>query len=544
MSARSEGHGRRVLFSPTTMMENEKAEEKAADSDVAEPGWVSDRAAVRWLAVLVAYAAVRSATAAASKPFWFDEVCTWIVARQPSVRALWSALEHAADAQGPGLYLIERAASAMLPNQEIALRLPSIFGFCLLTICIFVFVRRSAGSNIALLCSLIPFTTVLFHGYAIEARAYSLVVACIAAALVCYQRAASWRWLGLMAVCLALAESLHYYAVFSFLPIGVAEAARFLRTRKLRIGVWLGLLAGAAPLAIFWPLLAAWRAHYGAHYWAQPSLFAVATAYGTFFEATAQWGVAIAAVLAVAVLGAALASLAGRSEETAASDNIFSEQVLTLALLGLPFAIYAATKIAHGGLADRYMLPAVLGVPLALGYILPKLGRRSVALLAALLIFGVCAREGWFWLAHRGRLTIGAKTDTDSIERLVKTAGHEELPVVVSDVVEYLPVEHYADAYWQGRFVCLVDPEGALVFAGSDTIDKQLLVLETIAPMRVYEYAEFTAQHPVFLVDSVGNGDVFDWWPSRLLHDGYTLDLVASEGARKIYLASPGKSSR
>ena len=195
------------------------------DSKAAGSGtlaWLSDRAAVRWLAVLVAYAAVRSVVAAVTKPFWYDEMCTGVVAQQPSVHAIWNALEHAADTQGPAFYLIERAMSTMIPNQEIALRIPSIFGFCCLTICIFIFVRRRAGSTYALICSLIPFTTVLFDIYAVEARAYSLVVACVAAALVCYQRASSWRWAGLMGLCLALAQ--------------VAPLFRRVRARSLRSG--------------------------------------------------------------------------------------------------------------------------------------------------------------------------------------------------------------------------------------------------------------------------------------------------------------------
>ncbi|MFZ0880916.1 MAG: hypothetical protein WA002_15585, partial [Candidatus Acidiferrales bacterium] len=138
------------------MTRSVEVDAKMADSDAS--AWLSDRAAVRWLAVLVAYAAVRSVVAAAARPFWYDEMCTWILVHQPSVRAIWSALERAADGQGPAYYVIERAASGMFANQEIALRLPSIFGFCCLTICVFIFVRRGAGSAYALICSFVLFT--------------------------------------------------------------------------------------------------------------------------------------------------------------------------------------------------------------------------------------------------------------------------------------------------------------------------------------------------------------------------------------------------
>ncbi|MGB8593244.1 MAG: hypothetical protein WCD40_17835, partial [Candidatus Acidiferrales bacterium] len=80
------------------MTQSVEVDAKMAESDAS--AWLSDRAAVRWLAVLVAYAAVRSVVAAASKPFWYDEMCTWILTQQASVRAIWSALERAADSQG------------------------------------------------------------------------------------------------------------------------------------------------------------------------------------------------------------------------------------------------------------------------------------------------------------------------------------------------------------------------------------------------------------------------------------------------------------
>ena len=56
--------------------------------------------------------------------------------------------------------------------------------------------------------------------------------------------------------------------------------------RELRMGVWLALLGGAAPLANFWVLLSSFLEEYmGPHFWAQPSLVAACgIPYGVFFE--------------------------------------------------------------------------------------------------------------------------------------------------------------------------------------------------------------------------------------------------------------------
>ena len=453
-------------------------------------GLDEEKLANRGLAILIVYAVVRSLVAAASKPFWYDEMCTWIVVHQPSVRAIWDALKHAADSQGPAFYLIERTFSAIVPNEEIALRLPSIFGYCCITICVFIFVRRRAGGAYALICSLIPFTTVLFETYAVEARSYSLVIACIAAALVCYQRASSWGWAVMMGMCLALAESLHYYAVFALVPIGLAEVSRLLRAREIRIGVWLALLCGVAPLAVFWPLLSRLREYYGAHFWARPSLFTAAAMYGAFFELKTRWGIGVAAVLVLGVLIAALDLAARRMKTAAESGSIFDEQVLILGLLGLPFVGYVVTKFAHGGLTDRYMLPAVLGATLAMGSILPRLGRTSVALLVTFVLFGVGAREGEFWTSHHGGQNAG-KSDADAIERLANSVGREDLPVAVSDGLEFPALVHYAESHFQDRLVYLVDSEQAVAYNRTNIVDRQLVVLRTLAPIRVAEFPDF-----------------------------------------------------
>ncbi len=498
-------------------------------------GFEIDRAAPRVLAALVIYAAVRSLVAAAAKPFWYDEMLTWILAQQPSVHAIWNALERAADSQGPAFYVIERAMSAMIPNQEIALRVPSIFGYCCITFCIFVFVRRTAGSACALICAAVPLTTVLFHVYAIEARAYSLFVACDAIALVCYQRASSWKWSVLMGFCLALAQSLHYYAVFALVPIGLAEAARYLRTREFRIGVWLALVCGAVPLAVFWPLLWRLREVYGANHGAQMSLFEIAPIYGAYFEIAGRWGIAIIAALALGVFSAA-APFATTVQTQHERESAFDERVLTLALLGLPFVGYVATVIAHGEMLPRYMLPTVLGVPLALGYIVSRLGRRNVAMLVTLLLVAVCVREGLFWFSSRARLAVD-KSGANLIENLAKAAGHPDLPVVISDGLQFLPLAHYAEPEWRERFVCLVDPAQSKAYLGRDGLDTELIIMRSLSPIHVYDFPTFAVQYPTFLLYSeFSPDDPFDWWPARFVHEGKSVQLVATDRDRRVYL--------
>ena len=141
------------------------------------------------LAIFIVYAFVRNLFQAATKALWYDELCTLIISRQERISTIFGALRHGADGQPPLYYLAERLVAAFVANENIALRLLSIIGFSCVLFCLFELIRRKRGNVIALFCASIPLLTVAFGTYAAEARPYSLVLACISFALICYERA-------------------------------------------------------------------------------------------------------------------------------------------------------------------------------------------------------------------------------------------------------------------------------------------------------------------------------------------------------------------
>jgi hypothetical protein len=456
---------------------------------------------------------------------------------------IWNALARGADGQPPPFYFIERAAGTFVPRAEIAFRLPSIFAFACVLLCVFVFVKRRSGPVYALVCAAMLLDTVLYYPYATEARPYELLVACIALALVCYQRAPETRWMVLMGMSLLAAEAMHYYAVFALVPFGVAEIAVFFKTRRVRPGVWLALACGILPLAIFWPLLHQLKQMYGAHVWAHPSLRRAIASYPWLVHVPQHdhWQPMFAAMVVLVLLGA-LAALAFRNVRTILlADPFFHEYALIWALLGLPFVVFAGTRLAHGGMDQRYFLPAVMAFPLAAGYILPRFNRYIAAFLAILVFCIFPIHETRFWNAQRGHLGEFV-SPADSVERLVDLAGHADLPVVVSDGHDYLQMAYYASPEWASRFVEIVDPAQAVTYTGSDSVDKNQLALASFYPLQVYEFHDFAPDHSRFLLYSSGDA-WWDWWPRRLRDDGYTLQIAAAEGREKIYFVTRNGTS-
>jgi hypothetical protein len=481
--------------------------------------------------VLIAYTALRNIWSAASRPFWYDELCTVGVARPASISGLWNAFRGAKDSNPPLFYLIEHIARKLTGNELVAYRLPSIAAFGCVLWCIFAVIRKGNDSAVGFVCSSALLLTPLYRPYAIEARPYGMVVACIAVALFCYQRAPRWPWMLLMAISFATAESLHFYALFGFVPFAVSEAALFFRTRQLRLSVWFALGLGLVPLAVSWPQLKSLKEFYGAHFWALPSLARTASAYALFLKTFAPIAVAIVVVLSIVALRT-------MSEEPRDSSH---EHWLGFALLGVPVVAFIAIKIAHGGFVERYVLLAILGVPLTLAYTLRMFGKRSVALLAVFVLVGVALQEGYFWKAESGAFG-SFVSPADSAERLASSSASNYLPIVISDGHDYVPIAYYATSEWRKRFVAVVDPEKSAVYSGSDSLDKQLADLQCCLPLHVYDFADFARDNPRFLLYS-GGGE-WDWWPDSLLDDGYSLQVLSAEKNHRLYLASLKEESR
>ncbi len=485
-------------------------------------------AAYLGLALIVLYATIRNICHAFVRPFWFDEICTVLMVRQQHLATLWQASKHGADSAPMFLYFVERVFVSLISNQELAYRAVSILGFALTLIFLFVAVRKRKGPMVALACVLVPMLSMLFEVFAVEARGYSMVAACIAFGLVCYQRVDSKHWVILLALSLVLAESFHYFAVFAFFPFLAAEATYFAINRRLRGSVWLALMAGFVPLAVFWPVLAAEHRYYGEHFWwPKATVQAALGSYSWYFLwIDAPWGPPLAGLAVVAVLTAILLTLREKSLSQDARTALLPEYVFVLVLLCLPLIGYAVAAITKNGVIEKYFLSAILGFSLTLGIILPKPRRWASAFVvasAALLLCLLVSNEFRFWSGYTGKFVNPARY----VQDLVSAGGYANLPVVVSDSHDFMMLQIYADPEWKKRFVVVLDPQQEIAYTGNDAGDRNLAIFRQYTDLPIYDFQPFLADHPSFLVYSGRGGLERDWWPARLKHDGFTMKNVS-----------------
>jgi hypothetical protein len=493
-----------------------------------------------FIGLLVVYVVLRGFVGAAARLFWFDEFLTLTIAGQRTPPEMWATLNRGFDIHPPLFYLVERLALLVPVKQEAALRLPSIVAFACTVVCIFAYAKRRSGELAGCVCAVLLLSTSLFDRYLVEARPYSPMAACIAFALVCYQRLPSIRWTVLLGLSLALAESFHYYAVFAMVPFGLAELVTFYSSRRFRWPVWLALVCGTLPLFACVPLLLRARTFYGGHPpFQKPVFLHLPDFYGSFFLVNAAYGAGLAVVaLGAIALASRFIARSGAPSETGEGAG-WGEATLLAAFVCLPVIVFGLVRVTDAALNERYVLACIFGILLGLACAL-SLVRPQVLALVALFVLGTIGwQEQNFWRAGRHAAgypySINSNRQLGQVKTLIESAGHPELPLVVGPAFAYVGLVHYLPDSWTGRAVALVDRQRDLQADGSVPMFmyKLLDVLKDYMPLRLQQYSDFTSSHNEFVLYAETDDD---WVLTRLLSDNASLQLLARRGNKIVYL--------
>jgi hypothetical protein len=486
-----------------------------------------------------------SALHAVVKPFWYDEICTVIMSRLANESEIWKALDDAADTNPPLYYSVTRVARQLIPDDHLGYRLPSILGLLGIVAGLYLFLCRRVNQLAALVGASFVLCTPL-ASYAFEARPYALMVGCISGAILAWQRIDDSRlYPVVLAITLAAAVSLHYYAILVWPAFVLAEASLWLFGRRFRVGAWAAIFTGAVPLLFFAGLLGNLRQYYGQNFWAQPSAAQALSAYDWLFSVDGYWGwtftAGLTAIFAYWSLINTSKAAARRSPENRNGPDQrdralpIEECVLILVLLWLPVISVAAAKASHGGMISRYMMPTVLGGALAVGYLASKapIEARGLLLVLMLMNYGLSSVSDVKKILE-GTLLEQRATAAGEVKVILTRHSESDLPVVISSGLRYLPMAYYVPAGASSRLYAVTEPGEALKFAGTDSVDLALLVLRRYFPLQVEDYGDFASRHREFILVS-GSGQWFDWWPARLSHDGHTVSLLEGGGDTKIY---------
>jgi 4-amino-4-deoxy-L-arabinose transferase-like glycosyltransferase len=486
-------------------------------------GAAIDRRARPLLVLLLGAIAALTLVLAHRKPLWNDELFTYYISRLPGIDDMWSELASGVEQTPLTFYAATRASLEVFGDNGIAMRLPELLGFLLMTVCVFVFVERRTSPLYGLVAALFPLATIAY-GYAYEARGYGLVLGFSAAALLCWQVAAEGsrhRRLAILGIAVSLAAAVgsHYYAVLILVPLLVGEIARSIVRRRIDwpvVGSFCGVLL---PLLAFAPLIAEAK-DYSTTFWAQPTWRAAIRFYPDSLLDRAL-GVAVA-VLAVIVAFAAWRAWRSRrdvGERLPPSHELAA--LVTLALL--PFFGVALGKLVTGAYTERYVLSAIVGITILLA-LAAWWTDRGVPILgiSLLLVFAVFA--GARFVERHGDATEDADAQKQALAFLDRHERTGE-PIAVASPHDFFELSHQEAQHSGHRLLYLADPTLAQRYLQTDAVELGVLGMQDIAPLRVERYRRFIASHSHFVV--YGRYRAWDWLTYELQADGARTRVIA-----------------
>lgn len=477
------------------------------------------------------------------KLMWNDELYTYYIARLPTMGDVWGALLAGGEQTPPFFYVITRLAFRLFGTSAVAMRVPEMLGFWVMSVCLFVVLGRRMPKLAALCAAAFPLVT-SSYAYAFEARPYGLVLGFGAVALLSWQTVTLGRRravsLLLLAASLAATVSTHYYGLFVILPLAAGEATRSLSRSRIDLAVWAAFVAAVLPLAWHLPLLRAGAAYAGT-FWSPPEWLNLPDYYKDLLAPAA---VPIVVVLILAGL-CALVPGAESSVEASREPLVppLPEVVAAVGFVVIPMICFTLAKLVTGAFVNRYAVASVIGFGLVAGYGVAMSFRRQPAMR---LITAVCL-GGWFIVGQARELRhptydllpVRAEAMTRPSEWL-RSVADQSLPLVVAEAHTFTALSHYAPADVTSRLVYLADPELALQRLGHNSVERGMLDL--LGPwfgMNVKPFRPFMAEHSRFLVygSFVGVG-FLNWLLPELQARGMHIELLNQAGDTLLLLAS------
>lgn len=472
-----------------------------------------------------------------------DELFTLYISRLPHFRDVWAALATGAEQTPPLFYAISRVDISLFGTSGLALRLPEILALALLSACLWQIVSRRTSAIFGLLAALFTFMTTAFN-YAFHARAYALVLAFSAFALLCWLWAADGRHRGLalagVSISLAAAVSSHYYAVLCLFPLGLGEVVRSYRRKRIDVWVWVALVLSLAPLLVFLPLIRSAR-RFAPHFWAKPHWSSMAYFYEHFL--LTPTAVPLLAIFLV-VAACRLCCPRGSGEDAGTPRMIFAvpahEIAAVVGFLLVPVVGVILAETVVGAFSPRYALPAVIGLSIFIGWGLYDLlrGRRAVAAGLALALLGFMAVKE----VQTYRRSIADRALQASTYAFLATYATGDAPIVISGPMDFTELTYHAPQSIAKRLTYLDDPKKALHYMGSNDAEKGLVEMRTWAGLNVQPFSGFVASGQKCYIFVVNYPDKYEWVLRGFQAKHWKISLQRWQNGMILFSAAPGRS--
>jgi hypothetical protein len=454
-----------------------------------------------------------------------DEIFTmWMVRDVPSITG---ALKLGADTAPPTYYFLQRGVCHLLGFTPFALRLPALLSFFVFLASMFMLLRRYVGVEIAAVCAALPlFSSAL--STATNGRPYAIVLACFGVICVLWcnderVRPALWRSCTI-ALLLAFAICMHFYAVLLVPLLGCMELIWALENRVIRWRNWIAMLAGGGSLVLSLPVIipidrAVRLTSTAGSFYAKPNParllefihnIALSPSLELIFVVLLGVGITIQGVRIVREKRGQMPS--------AVDSKVYLDHLGTVgfAAFVFPFVSYVFARLVTNVLNERYLFAVIVGVSVGIALSLRRLrwgpGPVLLVMVVMIAVFVKNAnydrKAGIVWAASQ--------------ERLMASAPGND-PIILPDGPDYFKSMESSSPAIRARGMYVLPPPG--MHNPNREPERLAVAWKKLKPaMNVETNDEFLAEHQHFYILCRCNRYeiITSWalntWHGRVLH--------------------------
>lgn len=481
--------------------------------------WLEEKSsAYTWqsVGVFVAVVILVSLVRASRVKMWIDELYTYYSSHQASAAGVLDAIRDGSDGAPPAYALIVHWLQPVLGTGVMNLRVPALFGFCLMCVCVFLFVHRRLPALYAGLAMLFACDTALY--FATEGRAYGLVLGLVALSLVCWQRATEGKHrvaaLSTFVVCMWAATALHYYSIVLLVPLFVAELVRWSRIKKIDVAILAAFALVPLVLIPHVPLLEA-QHKFMRYYHSKVSLHAIVDFYKHY---VLRYSVAFAApVLLWAIFGNRVSRTSRRHPTRGVIPA--HEWALLIAMAVLPVIVVLGSLVTIETFVDRYLVWTVIGFAIlgaALLYRITRGNALAATSVIVLLLAGFAAAE----VVEIGKAS--RLRESQPVLDALASAPSDPAPIVIANHHAFMELSYYAGPELRSRLVYVVSPNLERSYTGIDTGDLLLSALARHTSLHIVTYDDFVKHNSRFLLAA----NAQDWLVWQFSRSGCEVKLL------------------
>ncbi len=467
-----------------------------------------------YLLIITVCVLIGSGYIAHYRALWYDEFFTYYIAQLPNLTQILGAFLDGASNNAPLDFMIRHLFMQVAGTSPLSLRLPSLVMFIIGGLFLYRYVSFRIPSLPATVAFCFPVLTLALH-YSYEGRYYALFLASSAMSLYFWQQCVHKKYrinyLFLLFLSLSFGCYIHFYGVFTFIPITLGEIVRLYKAKAKVYRILAAIVLAAASTVFLYPFIVN-SARYKDTYFAAPYVSAPFTVYDSLLP---SFGLAVAVFLIVVaplILYWQKTRVASYSPED--QEIPIHEIVAAVAFSLLPFAIWIAAITVTNAYWPSYCIVAISGLSILAAYMCNVIGKRQhvvgIILVTCVMLLGAytVAKRVANYSDHEPRIA----------EKLVDFVESSELPIVVSHGHQYLYYDHYLPKEMRSKVAFVLDRKLSIKYLGEDTDDMSLIDLNKVRRFNLQPWRKFTKNNREYYVLT---RDFNDGWPIQKIREDF-----------------------